>query len=412
MHALRLAAFPVALLIVTGSLATRRVPLPAAAEAMLAWLPYAVCLTGGAIALAFNRGRALFALLTLAAAYAACARWLPGGPGTAATRTLFVALAVFLPINLALLAGVTERGLWNRHGAFRLGVLVAEIVVTAWFVATPDPAFVTRAWQPWIDPAWFNPTPLTPLPQSTLAALALGLLVTVTLAFVRRLPIEWGLAGALAAGALALHAIGTPRETALWLTTAALGVTVAVLQDSFRMAFRDELTALPSRRALNEALAGLGSHYAIAMLDVDHFKKFNDTHGHDVGDQVLRMVAAQIGRVGVGGRAYRYGGEEFTVLFSGRDADGVIPALEAVRASIEGYRMQLRAPDRPVAAKKGRGKRAAGPVKSGGSKSVAVTISIGVAERGPRATTPEAVIKAADKALYRAKHKGRNQVSR
>jgi len=145
---------------------------------------------------------------------------------------------------------------------------------------------------------------------------------------------------------------------------------------------------------------------------VDHFKKFNDTHGHDVGDQVLRMVAAQIGRVGGGGRAFRYGGEEFTVLFSGKGADEVLAALEGVRASIEGYRMQLRAPDRPPAAKAGRSKRAATPAKSGGSKMVAVTISIGVAERGPRATTPEAVIKAADKALYRAKHKGRNQVSR
>ncbi len=257
-----------------------------------------------------------------------------------------------------------------------------------------------------------NPTPLTPLPQSGLAMLALGLLIAVGATVLRQAPIEWGLAGALVACALALHTIGTPRSTALWLTAAALIVAVSVLQDSFRMAFRDELTALPSRRALNEALAGLGKHYAIAMLDVDHFKKFNDTHGHDVGDQVLRMVAAQIGRVGGGGRAFRYGGEEFTVLFSGRDADEVLPALEAVRASIEGYRMQLRAPDRPPAAKKGRSKRAVGPVKNGGSKTVAVTISIGVAERNSRATTPEAVIKAADKALYRAKHKGRNQVSR
>ena len=412
MHALRLAAFPLVLLVVAWALATRRVPLPSAVEALLAWLPWALAAVGGVLAIAFNRGRALLALLTLAGAYAACVLWLPGGPGTAATRTAYVALAYALPLTLALLAVTAERGIWNRHGALRLGVLLAEIALAGWFVTTPNPAFVAWAWQPWLDPAWFNPTPLTPLPQSALATLALGVVVTAVAACMRRAPIEWGLAGALAAGALALHAIGTPRATALWLATAILIVAVSVLQDSFRMAFRDELTALPSRRALNEALAGLGKRYAIAMLDVDHFKKFNDTHGHDVGDQVLRMVAAQIGRVGGGGRAFRYGGEEFTVLFSGRGADEVLHALEAVRASIEGYCMQLRAPDRPAAAKKGRSKRAAGPVKSGGSKTVAVTISIGVAERGPRATTPEAVIKAADKALYRAKHKGRNQVSR
>ncbi len=405
------AAFPAALLVVAWLCAARIIPLPAPADAVLAWLPYALAATGLALAMAFNRGRALFALLTLAAGYAACVALLPGGPGTAAARTAFVALAAVIPLNLALLSVLPERGIWNRHGALRLGVIAAEVAVTAWFVSSPSPAFVTWAWQPWLDPAWFNTTPLTPLPQSGLAILALGLMVTVALAIVRRLPIEWGLAGALAAGALALHVIGTPRSTALWFAAAALCVTVAVLQDSFRMAFRDELTALPSRRALNEALAGLGNRYAIAMLDVDHFKKFNDAHGHDVGDQGLRMVAAQVGRVGGGGRAFRYGGEEFTVLFAGKSADDVIPFLEAVRAAIERYRMQLRAPDRPRAAKSGRGKRGGGPTSRGG-KSVAVTISIGVADREARDAAPEAVIKAADKALYRAKHKGRNQVSR
>ena len=57
------------------------------------------------------------------------------------------------------------------------------------------------------------------------------------------------------------------------------------------MAFRDELTGLPGRRALNERLQRLPRQYVLAMTDVDHFKKFNDTHGHDVGDEVLKLVA-------------------------------------------------------------------------------------------------------------------------
>ena len=114
------------------------------------------------------------------------------------------------------------------------------------------------------------------------------------------------------------------------------------------MAFRDELTGIPSRRALNEQLAALGNRYAIAMLDVDHFKKFNDTYGHDLGDQVLKMVAAHIARVGGGGKAFRYGGEEFTVLFPGTDAEDAIPHLEALREEIESYRMALRGSDRPA----------------------------------------------------------------
>jgi PleD family two-component response regulator len=142
------------------------------------------------------------------------------------------------------------------------------------------------------------------------------------------------------------------------------------------------------------------------MVDVDHFKKFNDTHGHDVGDQVLRLVATRLAGVGGSGIAFRYGGEEFTILFPGKDADEALPHLEELRADIAAYRMTLRAPDRPRRTRSGKRRRGA----SGGTKQLAVTVSIGVASRTPRHDAPEAVIKAADRALYRAKRGGRNRV--
>jgi len=122
---------------------------------------------------------------------------------------------------------------------------------------------------------------------------------------------------------------------------------VSMLQESHRLAFNDELTGLPGRRALQEAMAGLGPRYCLAMADVDHFKSFNDTHGHDTGDQVLKLVAARLARVTGGGRAFRYGGEEFTVLFPDRPLDDALPHLEAIRASVQGYRMAVRGEDRP-----------------------------------------------------------------
>ena len=123
---------------------------------------------------------------------------------------------------------------------------------------------------------------------------------------------------------------------------------VASLQESHRLAFRDELTGLPGRRALDERLRALPGRYTVAMVDVDHFKKFNDTHGHDIGDQVLRLVGARLAEVGGGGIAYRYGGEEFSVLFPHtRAAPRRSRTSRQLRKSVELYRMAVRSEKRP-----------------------------------------------------------------
>ncbi|UBM25723.1 GGDEF domain-containing protein [Pseudomonas sp. p1(2021b)] len=185
-----------------------------------------------------------------------------------------------------------------------------------------------------------------------------------------------------------------------------LMIAAAVSHEAYQMAFRDELTGLPGRRALNERLQRLGRNYVIAMTDVDHFKKFNDTHGHDVGDQVLRLVASRLGRVTGGGRAYRYGGEEFALVFAGKTAEECTPHLEAVREMIANYAIQLRdRNNRPQDDSAGRQRRAGSP-----GNAVSVTISIGVAERQAAHRTPDDVLKSADQALYSAKGAGRNCV--
>ncbi len=185
-----------------------------------------------------------------------------------------------------------------------------------------------------------------------------------------------------------------------------LMIAAAVAHEAYQMAFRDELTGLPGRRALNERMQRLGRNYVIAMTDVDHFKKFNDTHGHDVGDQVLRLVASRLAKVTGGGRAYRYGGEEFALVFAGKTAADCVPHVEAVREVIANYVMHLRDKyNRPQDDTAGRQRRAG---SSGGT--VSVTISIGVAERQADHRNPEAVLKSADQALYDAKGAGRNCV--
>lgn len=179
-------------------------------------------------------------------------------------------------------------------------------------------------------------------------------------------------------------------------------ILVAVI-DSYYLAYRDELTGIPSRRALNQYALSLSSKYTLAMMDIDHFKKFNDTYGHDIGDQVLRLVASKLNQVKGGGRVFRYGGEEFTVIFPRKTAQQAAVELERLRQLIADYKIVIRQPVRQ--SKKSRANK---PTET--FKNVSVTISIGVAMRQPKQNF-EQTIKQADEALYRAKKNGRNNVS-
>ena len=172
--------------------------------------------------------------------------------------------------------------------------------------------------------------------------------------------------------------------------------------DSYVVAYRDELTGLPTRRALQNLALSLGRKYTVAMLDVDHFKKFNDTYGHDIGDQVLKLVASQLKKVKAGGKIFRYGGEEFTVVFQGKDEERVFAELDNLRQSIADYQMVIR--QTPRQDKTSRNKSAKPQ-----SKTVSVTISIGFAERQTRQNFAQ-TLKQADIALYKAKKSGRNKV--
>ncbi|MCG9731492.1 GGDEF domain-containing protein [Shewanella sp. Isolate13] len=189
------------------------------------------------------------------------------------------------------------------------------------------------------------------------------------------------------------------------MTVLAIIYILTVLTDSYFLAYRDELTGLASRRALFNLVLALGRKYSVAMLDIDHFKKFNDTYGHDVGDQVLKLVASKIAGVRGGGRAFRYGGEEFTIIFPRKDAQSTLSYLEEVRQTIEEYDIVLRNEQRKSQSKAKRGKAKT----SNQQRTVSVTISIGVAEH-QSGETFEQTMKRSDQALYKAKKKGRNQV--
>jgi diguanylate cyclase (GGDEF)-like protein len=206
---------------------------------------------------------------------------------------------------------------------------------------------------------------------------------------------------------LLLAAAGCAEYSALpgWFAAAGATAVLALLWSSYRMAFIDTLTGLPNRRALDETLARLSGPYALAMVDIDHFKGFNDTYGHAAGDVVLRAVA-QCLRRHAGGHAFRYGGEEFCVVYGGRASEKPALPLERARKAIGIQRVEVPA---PAAAKK-RARRDEKPSRAAATREVAVTISAGCAQRTPQRRSAQDVLKAADAALYKAKGKGRNCV--
>lgn len=184
-----------------------------------------------------------------------------------------------------------------------------------------------------------------------------------------------------------------------------LSPMLAAFEVFFSMAYIDELTSLQGRRSLNETLLNQGSQYAIAMIDIDHFKKFNDTYGHKTGDQVLKMVASGLEKISGGAKTFRYGGEEFAAVFPGKTAREAWPYLEEYRQRVASTPFIVRS--------KGRRKSTAkqgGALKIEGRKTVQVTVSIGISSPDRHLNRPEKVLKAADKILYKAKKAGRNRV--
>ncbi len=398
-------AAPVLLLIAAYLLVPRVSQLPDSLAGLRVHGAYIMLSVGGLISIAFNRGRVLLALASLAVAYWSYHTLLQHGLAGFPARTVFAALCLFVPLNLGILSVLQERGAFNTRILHRSALYLCEVAFVAWIIHAGLIDATARAYAPLSDTLFVV---ASPIPQLGQAMMALALVVSLAAWIVTRSAIDLGFAGAIAAFALAANGLSSPDRFAMFISAGALILTIAILQDAFRMAFRDELTGIPGRRALAESMAGLGRQYTVAMVDVDHFKKFNDTYGHDVGDQVLKMVARRIAHVGGGGKAYRYGGEEFTVLFPGKSPDQAIPHLEALRKAIAAYTLELRAHDRPAREKSGRKLR--GVRRS--RKTTSVTISIGVAAKNGKLATPDEVVQAADKALYRAKNKGRNQVCR
>ena len=204
---------------------------------------------------------------------------------------LVVVFGTTLAALMGLLALTRDRGITSRGGLLQMAVGALATL-----------AAVTLAEQERVGS--FLESPVLPLdvvvwpglPRVT-AIVAVCALLAVSIGFYRgRGPVDRALVWSLVLLMIAVHPEIGMAGSALFLLATGLTLTLSVVETSYILAYRDDLTGLPGRRALMQHLDGVKGMYTIAMVDVDHFKNFNDKHGHDVGDQVLQMVASRLGR--------------------------------------------------------------------------------------------------------------------
>jgi diguanylate cyclase (GGDEF)-like protein len=316
-----------------------------------------------------------------------------GGP----TGAGLALIGLLLPLNMTVLVLVRDQPLPRPAPLIHSAVLLAQ----PWVVAI----LLHLVRMPPIDEAaatgWLQ---LLRSPQAALLAFLIAGVFTALAFAARRGTFEVSMLWVLVAAALAIIGSDRADSSTLFLTSGQLALLVGLVEDSYRLAYHDELTGLPGRRALDEALSTIDGQYVLAMVDVDHFKRFNDRYGHEVGDQALRMVADELAKVPHPARTYRYGGEEFAVVLPGRSPPEVWDMLDELRAAVEYRGFSVRSAKRPR-------KKPEKPVASSTpTERVTVTVSIGAAGPGPRHQKPGDVLRAADAAMYRAKRRGRNRV--
>jgi GGDEF domain-containing protein len=383
-----------------------------AAVAFFFWAPatnvayiattYGLVVYGAGLALAwvFHRSRAFAALCVLG--------WVeivildePDRVG------LILALGTVVMALIGVLALMRDHGIASHVGSTQ--VLGAGAVAALADIVFSDPERVVR----FSVPADVLPTSLASwavYPAATLFVAVLGFLC-VAFGFHRyRGPIERSFVWSLILLMVAMHPDIGDHGSALFLMATGLTVTLGIVETSYVMAYRDELTGLPGRRALMQYLDGIQGTYAMAMVDIDHFKMFNDKHGHDVGDQVLNLVGSRLARVKGGGKAYRFGGEEFTLIFPGRTVEDALPHVEEIRREIAEANFALRSWRRPKE-KPEDGSSAANRRTRTIPRTLSVTVSMGLADTADGDTDRDEALKRADEALYRAKRGGRNRIA-
>ena len=335
---------------------------------------YLVLAVGVLLGLYVRHSRILFAMLLLALADRALLHLADGAAAsTDVGRVMFNAVALLLPLNLLALSLISERSLLISREFARLILVLLQVFFVSWIGLPENVDFAAALESSFIAPRY---TAWTPVAQPALVAFGAALVLQTARFTSYRNPVDRGFFWALVSAFLALHGTRAGWSPTNFLATAGLILIIAAYAEIYQSTYYDELTGMRGRPYWDQAAANLGSRYVIAVIDIDGMKHLNETRGYAVGDQILRMVARKVTNLSGDGKAFRYDGNRFAVVFHDKSVTSVLPHLEELRKAIDASPVMLparrrffRKPDPPT--------------------QIPVTVSIGAAERDERRTTPE-----------------------
>lgn len=309
-----------------------------------------------------------------------------------------LSLSIFVPISFLLIGLQKERGVFNKSGLAKLSLSIT-ILLLSYSLAHLKPLLISM----------LNPIFETRLPFiKPVNDIFLALFIFTLAMYLIKLIVEKELKVVIFIISFILSSIpflfsNYLHNTPLFLAFGTGILGVMLVNEAYKMAFIDTLTQIPSRKALQEYEKGLTPPFSLCMVDIDHFKKFNDTYGHDIGDEVLKYIAKELQKVSGGGKAFRYGGEEFTIIFANKFNHEAKIHLEQTRENIAQKGFILREKNRPNDKK---GEKQRGKIQTN-NKPVNLSVSMGLCDSGDTKYIYDMYI-LADKALYKAKKSGRN----
>jgi len=352
-------------------------------HATLEFSPYLIISFGIFISVFMNRMLPVLLLLVIGLLNFASFNYLPTviDSQTFSTLLLFV-IPLLLPINIIILSCLPEKGVnLSFYNIFISVVFLLQIVMVI-FIMDFLPVNLVEVFSYKVNIKFIN------LTMSVAIVVVLSwLFIIFRNAYIENIKeVDRTLVFVLILMSLAFNQIDQPYVFTWLSAISALLIVIAIIFDSHKVAYVDSLTGLNSRLSLLENFSSLGRTYSVAMVDIDHFKKFNDTYGHYVGDQVLILVADELSKVSFG-KVYRYGGEEFTIVFPKKSAEQAEQELELILSNIENLELNLK---QEINQK--------------------ITVSFGVAQKNEWHKKPEDVLRSADEALYQAKERGRNRI--